>query len=359
MSRRTAIYVDQSGIEHNLEKARNLTSGCNITAMVKANAYGCGYEKVLPVLDKQVWAFGVACLNEAIVIRQLGYKTPCILFQGTFSSQDYPLIDEYEFSIAIHSELQLQQFLSYPFKNKINCWVKIDTGMHRLGFAMSDISNVIQRLSACKHLKKPIGIMSHYACADTPDHPMNRIQQSQFESIRNMLGLDFLYSMSNSAAIIHQMADNYDVVRPGIMLYGGSPLKGKLASDLDLKPVSFFSSQIISIKSINAGDIVGYGAQWQAKRKSIIAVVAAGYGDGYPRHIREEAFVSVNNQFAPIVGRISMDMMTIDITDLEGVSIGDDVELWGSRVPIDSVASWAGSISYELLCQHQRRVEPE
>lgn len=358
MTRNTFMHVDPSGIEHNLNRVKQLAPHSHITAMVKANAYGCGLNKVIPIFCGQVEALGVACINEAVVIRQLGYDMPIILFQGTFSAEEYSLIDQYRFELVIHSEHQLQQFLHYKFAKPIQCWLKVDTGMHRLGIALEDVENAVKRLKDSANVTKPIGIMSHFACADVPGHALNTYQRTQFDTIHSMLGSDFIYSLSNSAAIISQPSAHYDMVRPGIMLYGGSPIKNKMAAELGLKPVTSFYSQIMSIKKISAGESVGYGAIWAAKRQSKIAVVAAGYGDGYPRHISPEAYVAVDNQTAPIVGRISMDMLVIDVTELSRISIGDKVELWGAQVPIDQVANWAGTISYELLCQFQQRVEP-
>ncbi|WP_367605886.1 alanine racemase [Legionella sp. W05-934-2] len=358
MTRRTSLYVDQSSLNHNLDMVKQLAPSSKIAAMVKANAYGCGLQSVLPVLHDQVDALGVACVNEAIVIRQMGYQTPCILFQGVFSSQDYHYIENYGFELVIHSEQQLQQFLSQRFSKRIRCWLKVDTGMHRLGIAPEDVPNAIERLSMSPHVDRPIGVVSHFACADEPNHPLNRYQIDQFEAIKAFLGPNFVYSISNSGAIIDASHNHYDMVRPGIMLYGGSPISGKLASELGLKPVAFFTSQIMAMKSINAGETVGYGATWQANKKSHIAIAAVGYGDGYPRHISHQAQVAIGNQLAPIVGRVSMDMMAIDISELTNINVGDSVELWGSQIPIDRVADWAGTISYELLCQFQHRVEP-
>ncbi len=358
MTRSTNVHIDKSGLNHNINRVKQLAPNSRIAAMVKANAYGCGFNEVLPTLHDQVDAFGVACINEAIAIRHLGYDKPCILFQGTFSGNEYPLIESYGFELVIHCEDQLKQFLSYKFSKPIRCWLKVDTGMHRLGISVDKIENAVQRLIDCPHVAKPIGIMSHFACSDMPEHPLNNLQKTQFSSIRSLLGNDFIYSLSNSGAILSQPEAHYDMVRPGIMMYGGCPLAGKTASEIGLKPVTYFYSQIMSVKTIYAGDSVGYGAAWVANRTSRIALVATGYGDGYPRHISQESYVAIGSEFAPIVGRVSMDMLAVDVTNLSNISIGDKVELWGDIVPIDLVAHWAGTISYELLCQLQRRVFP-
>lgn len=355
MARPTRVQIDATALLHNLNQVRLSAPNSKIIAMVKANAYGCGIPEVVSVLDGRVYAFGVACLEEAMAIRAIGVRSDCVLFQGVFSSDELQLVAAQQFQLVIHQPHQLQWLLSIPLENKIKVWVKINTGMHRLGFSPEDSYEVINAIANCPWVEEEIGLMTHLASADEPDHPTN---QNQLRLFREMAlpPRRFIKSIGNSAAILALPDSHADVVRPGIMLYGVSPFANQCGQELGILPVMRFVSAISAIHYYPGQARIGYGGTWQTSRPSIIGIVAAGYGDGYPRHIAQNTPVWINGQFAPIVGRVSMDMLTVDLTDCPDVKMGDPVELWGQYIPVEKIALSAGTIAYELLCQFSPRV---
>ncbi|MGQ3889358.1 alanine racemase [Legionella sp. CNM-1927-20] len=355
MTRPTYVQFDKAALLHNLNQVKYYAPGKKIIAMVKANAYGCGLGSVVPVLTDHVYAFGVACLEEAIAIRKLGISSECILFQGVFSADELIKVSQYKLQCVLHQPYQLQWLLNNPLASKIKVWVKVNTGMHRLGFAPEQVYDIIQALQNCSWVDSEIGLMTHLACADEPDNPANQAQLNSYRELKLPKG-QFITSIANSAAIIALAEAQADVVRPGIMLYGVSPFASQTSKDLGLKPVLSFISAISAIHHYPAGISIGYGGTWQTTRTSIIGIVAAGYGDGFPRHISPNTFVWINGFFAPIVGRVSMDMLAIDLTDCFNIKIGDLVELWGKHVLVEAIAKSANTIPYELLCQLSPRV---
>ena len=357
MSRPTQLLIDPDALVHNLSRIRQLTPGKSIIAMVKANAYGCGLSKVIPVLDGKVDAFGVACLEEALQIRAMGTQTPCILFHGIFSPDELILASKHEFACVIHQEQQLEWLLNSPLAQSLEVWVKINTGMNRLGFKPQELGTVMDALQTCPWVNKKINLMTHFACADQPERIENTQQISLFESV-GPLGFH-QRSMANSAAIISFPQAHYDVVRAGIMLYGVSPFASCTSFDLDLVPVMRFVSAISAIHHNPPFSAVGYGGTWSSPKPSVIGIVAAGYGDGYPRHIAENTPVWVCGQEVPIVGRVSMDMIAVDLTQHPNVQVGDPVELWGEHILVERIAKAAGTIGYELLCQITSRARSD
>lgn len=360
MTRSTFVEIDAHSLTHNVQRVRELAPGKQIIAMVKANAYGCGLATVVPVLDGLVEGLGVACLEEALAIRTIGGRTTCILFEGVFEQQEYVAVAAHQFQCVIHQIEQLQWLLACPLPQKIKIWVKVDTGMHRLGLAPERIGEVMDALRHCPWVEEQVVVMTHFANADHRDDPFNTLQLQRFESLFE-LGVANdqkpLKSLANSAAIMGFSGSHADIVRPGIMLYGASPFAEQTGRDLGLQPVMRFKSMITAIHDYAAGEKIGYGGSWQAQRPSRIAVVAVGYGDGYPRHIAADTPVCVGTERVPIVGRVSMDMLTIDLTDCRHpVAMGDEVELWGEQIPIELIAKSAGTISYELMCQLSSRV---
>lgn len=350
------MHIDAPSLLHNLKRVHTLAPAKKVIAMVKANAYGCGLSAVIPVLDGHVDGFGVACLEEAMAIRDLGGKNNCVLFEGVFAPDEYIIIAVQQFQCVIHQLAQLQWLLASPLPQKIKIWVKVDTGMHRLGFLPEEVYDVVNALINCPWVDEEIVVMTHFASADEIADPANQEQLNSYNAM-NLPQIRICNSLANSAAIIALPETHADFVRPGIMLYGASPFAGKTAEKLGLKPVMRFKSMINAIHHYPAGARIGYCGIWQANRPSVIGVVAVGYGDGYPRHISENTPVCVQDERVPIVGRVSMDMLTIDLTDCnKKISIGDEVELWGESIPIELVAKSAGTISYELMCQLTSRV---
>lgn len=354
MTRPTKLIIEPSALLHNVRQIKKIAPGKKIIAMIKANAYGCGAHVVAPVLDGHVDAFGVACIEEALAIHKMGVQTPCILFQGIFSAEELAIVAQMRFGIVLHNHQQLQWIMQTPLPHHVSVWVKVDTGMHRLGFDPQELPEIMQVLQSCSWINKDIGLMTHMACADEPERSENRDQIQLFNSIQHP---DFTKrSVANSAAILTFPETHEDVIRPGIMLYGVSPFADKTATELGLIPVMRFVSAISAIHSIPTSAQVGYGGTWTSSRPSVIGIVAAGYGDGYPRHIEERTPVWVQGKEVEVVGRVSMDMLAVDLTDHPDVEIGNLVELWGPHVLVERIAKSAGTISYELMCQISERV---
>ncbi len=357
MTRPTRIEIDSEALRHNVARVKACAPQQDIIAMVKANAYGCGVSSVVPVLDEDVDAFGVACLEEAHRLRK--YSTcRCILFQGVFSPDELSCLAENNFETVVHQHHQLHWILESPLPKPIRVWVKVDTGMHRLGFEPHDVPEVITALKACPWVQDNLSVMTHLAVADVPENPETNAQLQVFQHLP-VPKEKFTKSIANSAAILSRPDALADVVRPGIMLYGVSPFFEQNGSQLDLKPVMQFVSALTSIHTYEEGACVGYGGTWKAQRTSIIGVVPVGYGDGYPRHIGEDACVYIDGYEVPVVGRVSMDMLTVDLTECSGVNLGARVELWGHHMPVERVARSANTIGYELICQVSSRVRAE
>lgn len=357
MFRPSKITIEPSALLHNLAQIKRYAPGKKVVAMVKANAYGCGLSAVVPVLEGQVDAFGVACLEEALTIRALGARTECILFQGVFSQEEWSIISAEQFSCVIHHHEQIKWLLSASLSKPIKLWIKVNTGMNRLGFDPAELPEVEVLLRRCSMVEQNIGLMTHMACADQPEREENNRQIGLFKGVDSHAFNQ--RSMANSAAIIAFPDAHFDVVRAGIMLYGVSPFVDRNANALGLIPVMRFKSVITAIHHYPAHIAVGYGGTWASDKPSLIGVVAVGYGDGYPRHIEVNTTVWVNGREAPIVGRISMDMLTIDLTAHPDVAVGASVELWGTHILVERVAKSAGTIGYELLCQVTDRVRNE
>ncbi len=356
MARPTRIEVDTDALRHNVMRVKAEAPGRKIIAMVKANAYGCGVSAVVPTLEPHVDAFGVACLEEARVRRQFTSR-PCVLLQGVFQKKELFDLSDAGFEPLVHHLEQLAWILETPLPKAIRVWVKVDTGMHRLGFDVQTAGRVIEALQACPWVDESLGVMTHLASADEPHHPQNKAQLELFKQLHLAQGV-VVQSISNSAAILSCPEALADVVRPGIMLYGVSPFQQQTGLSLDLKPVMHFISEITAIHTYAPGARVGYGGTWEAKRTSKIGVVAVGYGDGYPRHVAPGTPVLIHGQHVPIVGRVSMDMLTVDLTDYEAadIALGTRVELWGAHLPVEHIARAAGTIGYELICQISPRV---
>lgn len=361
MTRSTTISIDPQALLHNLRQVHQLAPSQQVVAMVKANAYGCGVDVIVPVLDGKVAWFGVACLEEAEVCYRLGIHTPCLLLEGVFKASDYRLVAERGWGCVVHTPQQLDWLLATPLSTPITIWLKVDTGMHRIGVSVEKVPKMLQALHNTAWVNNSMVLMTHFACADDPQDPTNLFQLNIFNNLfqhaRDAYAQNILQSMANSAAIFALPEAHGDLVRPGIMLYGVSPFSGKTGQSLGLQPVVQLHAPIIALQEVPQGDGVGYGATWRANKNSLIGVVAIGYGDGYPRHIQPGTSVALKSgELVPIVGRVSMDMLTIDLTSCQStVSLGEPVELWGNHIPIETIAQSAGTIAYEMLCQISNR----
>ncbi|MEY4769103.1 MAG: alanine racemase, partial [Pseudomonadota bacterium] len=287
--------------------------------------------------------------------RQSGINKRIILLSGFHNQEQLNALRAYEIETVIHCLSQVELLEHYRgLKPKITIWIKIDTGMNRLGFQSHQFAEIYQRLIACPIVNAQLHLMTHFASADQKQNPQTQIQLAQFERIVQQYSEPL--SLANSAAILAWNATHKNWVRPGIMLYGISPFAEHIGQELGLEPVMNLYSQLIAIKMIAAGETVGYNQTWTCERPSRIGVVAIGYADGYPRYAPSGTPVLINQQRCPLVGRVSMDMLTVDLTEYPEAKVGDKVLLWGRELPIEPLAKAAQTIPYTLVCGVTQRV---
>jgi alanine racemase len=345
--------IDLAAIRHNYSVAKRCAPARQAFAVVKANAYGHGLGEVVTALSEQADGFAVASLEEAAEVRALQGEARILLLEGCFEAAEYQLAAQLGLDLVLHSEQQLAQLLAASLSRPLNTWLKLDSGMHRLGLEEAALRACHGRLQGAAQVAE-INLLSHFACADERGHELT---ERQLEAFLDLLDLDFAQrSLANSAAILTIPAAHMDWLRPGIMLYGATPFAELSAAELGLAPAMTLSAQLIAIREVAVDDSVGYGAAWRAERPSRIGTVSCGYADGYPRHAPSGTPLLVRGQRVPLVGRVSMDMLTVDLTDLPAAQVGDEVQLWGAQLPVDEVAQAAGTIGYELLTKVTRRV---
>lgn len=349
MPRPIQAYVDQNALQNNLSVARRATPA-RIMAVIKANGYGHG---LLRVAEALAGADGFALLDipDAIRLREARYRQTILLLEGFFSASDLELVAEYELTCVIHSEWQIALLDAYPKRSALDVWLKVNSGMHRLGFAPDQVAVAMEQLRRHAAVRE-ITLMSHFACADEARGVSGQL------ALINDIAAEYRVARSyaNSAALLRYPATHVDWVRPGIMLYGASPFADTTAQQLGLKPVMTLSSRIIATQDLRAGDEVGYAGQFRADRTMRIGVVACGYADGYPRHAPTGTPVLVDGSATTLLGRVSMDMLCVDLTAIPQARAGSLVTLWGAGLPIEQVAAAAGTISYELMCALTARV---
>jgi alanine racemase len=327
-----------------------------VIAVIKANAYGHGLVTAAEALA-EADALAVARVEEALVLRKAGCAARIVLLEGFRDAEELGAAAQYALEPFVHQPWQVAQLEAWRGTQSLRVWLKIDTGMHRLGFAPADARAVVARLAACGCVAPPVALATHLADAERRDGPETPAQLAAFAAAT--AGIAGERSIANSAGLIAWPEARADWVRPGIMLYGASPFADRSGRDLGLRPAMTLETRIIALKDVAPGDRVGYGGTWTAPRASRIAVAAIGYGDGYPRSAANGTPVTVAGHAAELAGRPSMDMLTIDVTGLPQSAVGDRVELWGPQVPIERVAAAAGTISYELSCRVGRRVRYE
>jgi alanine racemase len=349
MSRPIQAHIDISALRNNLRVVRRASSA-RVMAVVKANAYGHGLLQAAEALN-DADGFALLDVRDAVTLREAGFRQPILLLEGYFSRDELPLLAEYELSSVIHSQQQLAWLEAYPRRNGLSVWLKINSGMNRLGFAPQAFPAVMEQLKAHRAVRD-VTLMTHFAQADEAVGVTAPL--ALFEQLTANHRLP--RSLANSAAILHHPAAHGDWVRPGIMLYGGSPFATVSAEALGLKPVMTLSSELISVREIAAGEAVGYGATFRAERNMRIGTVACGYADGYPRHAGTGTPILVDGVRTRTLGRVSMDMLAVDLGELPDARVGSRVVLWGEGMPVDEVARAAGTISYELLCALAPRV---
>ena len=352
MSRPIEAVINLTNIRDNYALAKKLAPHSRVMAVVKANAYGHGATHVATALT-EADAFGVACLAEALELREAGIVQPIVLLGGAFDVAELRDVVRYDLQLVIHSSQQLSDFLGSELSKQVNVWLKMDTGMHRLGFSARAFAEARRSLSDSGKVKELV-LMSHFSCADQCDKKTTESQLALFN--KEVAGLEELKSLANSAALISCPDTHCNWVRPGIMLYGADPLSKPVLPHGSLRPAMTLRSRLVAINEIAAGESVGYGQQWHAPQAARIGTVAIGYADGYPRHAVNGTPVLVAGHRASLVGRVSMDFITVDLTGLPEVATGDEVVLWGDGLPVEEVAAMADTISYQLLAGVQQRV---
>lgn len=355
MSDRAAALIDLSAVHHNVEVVRHLVGpDRKLIAMIKANAYGHGILPVANALSKDVGMLGVATVYEAVVLREANITLPILVLTGFITAEELDLFFHYQLTSVIHHPLQLELLEQSRAEKTLPVFLKLDTGMHRLGFSVDAFANAFQRLSNSIVVQQPIQLMTHLADADNPDPEFTESQLALFSKVTRSLPGE--KSIANSAGILVYPTAFVDIVRPGLMLYGVSPFADRVGAEFRLKPVMQLQSKLIAVKKIKKGDKVGYSCTWECPEDMRLGVVGMGYGDGYPRHVPNGTPVLIHGIRCPIVGRVSMDMITVDLRKLSQVDVGDQVIFWGPDLPVETIALAAETIPYELLCQLTQRV---
>lgn len=356
MSRPTYMKIDLLALQHNLQRVRELAPDRSLIAMVKANAYGHGIVRVAHALTKAD-SLGVASLEEGLILRESGITQPITLIEGLFSPEEIAEASKQHFNLVVHHLPHVEMLEKAEVDKPFTVWVKINTGMHRLGIDPSQLDEVYQRLMAAKAVQKPIGLMTHFAEADMVDSEATQRQINLFN--QSTAHITAPRSLANSAAVIAWPDSLGDWVRPGLMLYGASPFKGKTGLDHGLQPVMTLWSRLIAINLVKKGGKVGYGGTWEAQEDMLVGVVGVGYGDGYPQHAKNGTPVLVNGEVCPLVGRVSMDMLTVDLRQQPKAKIGDPVILWGAGLPVEEVAKHSNTSAYEILTRMTPRPKVE
>ncbi|HKX53449.1 MAG TPA: alanine racemase [Nitrosospira sp.] len=354
MSRPIQAVIDTAALEHNLSIARRHAPHSRVMAVIKADAYGHGLLRAAEALARAE-GFALLELDAAVRLREAGYRQTILLLEGFFDVDELGWIEQYHLSTVVHHPEQLAMLEAARGRGKLDVFLKLNTGMNRLGFTLEEFSGALERLKANPAVRQ-ITLMTHFACADEPDR--NDSIAAQLLRFNQAAGGRYMpRSLANSAAILRFPETHADWVRPGIMLYGSSPLAHTTAEQLDLHPAMTVSSKIISVQTLKPSDGVGYGHAFRADRSMRVGVVAGGYADGYPRHAPTGTPVLVQGRRTRVLGRISMDMLHVDLSEIEDAGVGSPVTLWGRGMPVDEVAQAAGTVGYELLCAIAPRMQ--
>ncbi len=353
--------VDTTALRQNLAAIRARAPGCRVMAVVKANAYGHGLVPTALALS-DADSFAVARLEEGIALRAAGVRIPIVLLEGVVNAEQLAEAAQHGFELVVHDPSQLELFEAYRGAERSVLWIKVDTGMNRLGFRPEAFAAAYRRLAALQPAPLELRVLTHLARADERDCDMTRAQVARFESILTTIAdpaRPIVTSIGNSAGTLAWPEARGSWVRPGLALYGVSPFAGESGAKFGLRPAMTLESTVIAVRDVRRGESVGYGAAWTAARDSRVAIVACGYGDGLPRSLPSGAEVLVAGARAPLVGRVSMDMIAIDVTEVAHVIVGDKAILWGHALPVEEVAARASTIPYELLCAVSQRVPIE
>lgn len=352
MSSGPVITVDAAALRNNLAVVRRFAPAARVIAAVKANAYGHGLVHAARALAGAD-AFGVARVEEGLALRAARIEQPIVVLEGAFDASQLEAAAAHDLQLAVHSFEQIAMLEQYAGRHRCAVWLKVDSGMNRLGFRLEELAAAHARVKSCAAVGT-MRLLTHLASAENAGGSETKLQLERFRALSEPLRLE--RSIANSAGIIAWPDSHAEWVRPGLMLYGASPFAERSAADLGLLPAMTFATQLIAVRNVEAGEAIGYNGIWRAPRRSRIAVAAVGYGDGYPRCMRAGAPALINGREAPIVGRVSMDMTMVDVTDLPNAAVGDEVTLWGQGLAAERVAPFADTIAYELFCRIAQRV---
>jgi alanine racemase len=347
------VEVSASALRRNLARIHELAPESRVMAVVKANAYGHGLvptARCLPGAD----AFAVARLQEALLLRAAGISQPIVLLEGVFDAEQMTEAAHHQLQIVVHCEEQLVLLEQAPVGADYVVWLKLDTGMNRLGFRAEQLAGAFARLAQLGSTVSELRLLTHFASADDADNPMTAHQLARFEEFTQ--GQHHARSLCNSAGLFRLPEAHAQWVRPGLALYGVSPFAQTQGAQLGLTPAMRLVATVIAVRDVRKGETVGYGGSWRAARDSQVAIVAAGYGDGLPHSLRDGTPVLINSIRGSLVGRVSMDMIAVDVTALGVVRVGDPAVLWGPELPVEEVAAHASTAAYELLCGVSQRV---
>jgi len=354
--------IDTAALRHNLGTIRAYAPGAKVMAVIKANAYGHGLvSTALALADAD--SFAVARLEEGMALRSAGVRAPIVLLEGVFSAEQLAEAAHHGFELVVHDPLQLKLLEAHRGAERFVIWIKMDTGMNRLGFRPEVFPGALERLRALTVPALELRLMTHLARADERDVWMTREQVAAFDHAIAAAGLTgaqrLATSIGNSAGILGWPNAHGEWVRPGLALYGVSPFAGESADKHGLKPVMTLETTVLTVREVKSGETVGYAGAWRAERDSAIAILAAGYGDGLPRHLDNGTPVLINGARYPLVGRVSMDMIAVDVTGASKVATGNKAIIWGAGLAVEEIATHAGTIPYELLCGVSQRVPLE
>lgn len=347
---RVTAEIDLKALQHNLSRVRSTAPRAQVLAMVKANAYGHGL--VLCSSNLDVEYLGIASLVEAHALRDAGVVKRIVFMPGIQNEQDLKALKEMSLDTVIYDERQIALLRQYPSQDKTRVWLKINTGMHRLGCGYEHAARLLKELEQLRHVEI-VAVMTHLACADEVDNPYNQKQFERFEALTRHWS--YARSVLNSAGILNFPEFQYDIVRPGLMLYGASPIANKTVHVLDLEPVMEMRASILAIDEVPVGEGVGYGITWTAKHSTKVAIVSSGYGDGYPQ-VPHHAKVLINGNLCDVVGRVSMDFLAVDISHAGAVKEGDPALLWGKALLANDAADYLDVSVYRLLTGVMERV---
>ena len=353
MSRAVRATIHLQALQHNLARVRALAPQAKVLAVVKADGYGHGLERVAKAL-KGADAFGVASIADARLIRAAGLKQRVVMLSGLDEPVDVDEMRWLDTETVIHHESQIRMLEAAGSGKPLRCWFKIDTGMHRLGFAPDEARAMYARLAACPSVDPRIPVMTHLANSDVASDPITATQIERFAPLAH--DLDGELSAANSAGVLGFPEAQFDWVRVGGLLYGVSPLDGETGLDRGFQPAMTLSTKLIAINRVGRGERIGYGGVYACPEDMDVGVVAFGYGDGYPRHARPATPVLLRGREVPIIGRVSMDLVTVDLRGVPEAEVGDRVVLWGRGLPVERIAQAAETIGYELICGMTRRV---